>query len=105
MFRSLFVFKLILGKCELDKPSNCLNTNPIYEKEMTNILHQLTKSSHGVPKLAVGILLVLFGVGFFGMGFDQGQLFSLIEGPNAYGDMYLHEFSHDMRHASGFPCH
>ena len=89
----------------LDKPSNRLNTNPIYEKEMTNILQQLTKSSHGIPKLAVGILLVLFGVGFFGMGLDQGQLFSLVEGQNAYGDMYLHEFSHDMRHASGFPCH
>jgi putative cobalt transporter subunit CbtB len=72
---------------------------------MTNILQKLTKSSHGVPKLAVGILLVLFGVGFFSVGFDQGQLFSLIEGPKAYGDMYLHEFSHDMRHASGFPCH
>jgi len=72
---------------------------------MTKVLQQLTKSSHGVPKLAVGILLVLFGVGFFAMGFDQGQLFSLVQGPNAYGDMYLHEFSHDVRHASGFPCH
>jgi len=89
----------------LDKPSNRLNTIQFLKKKMTNILQQLTKSSHGVPKLAVGILLILFGVGFFGMGFDQGQLFSLVEGPNAYGDMYLHEFSHDMRHASGFPCH
>lgn len=72
---------------------------------MTNKLHQITRSRNGIPKLAVGILLVLFGVGFFGMGFDQGQIFSLIQGQTAYGDMYLHEFSHDMRHASGFPCH
>ncbi len=72
---------------------------------MANILQHLTKSSHCIPKLAVGVLLVLFGVGFFSIGFDQGQLFSLIEGPQAYGDMYLHELSHDMRHASGFPCH
>jgi hypothetical protein len=77
----------------------------MFDTEMTNIFQQLTKSSHGIPKLAVGILLVLFGVGFFGIGFDQGQLFSLVEGPKAFGDMYLHEFSHDMRHASGFPCH
>ena len=105
MFRSLIVFKLILKKYELDKPSNRLNTIQFLKKKMTKILQQLTKSSQGVQKLAVGILLILFGVGFFGMGFDQGQLFSLVEGPNAYGDMYLHEFSHDMRHASGFPCH
>lgn len=66
---------------------------------------QITKSDSAVPKLAVAILLVLFGLGAFAIGFDQGQLFSLVEGPKAYGDMYLHEFSHDMRHASGFPCH
>ncbi len=77
----------------------------MFETEMTNIFQQLTRSSRGVSKLAVGILLVLFGIGFFGMGFDQGQLLSLVEGPKAFGDMYLHEFSHDMRHASGFPCH
>jgi hypothetical protein len=89
----------------LDKPSNCLNINSRFGIKMTKVLQQLTKSGHGVPKLAVGILLVLFGVGFFAMGFDQGQLFSLAPSPNAYGDMYLHEFSHDIRHASGFPCH
>ena len=66
---------------------------------------QITKSDSAIPKLAVAILLVLFGLGVFAVGFDQGQLFSLVEGPKAYGDMYLHEFSHDMRHASGFPCH
>lgn len=66
---------------------------------------QITKSDSAIPKLAAAILLVLFGLGVFAVGFDQGQLFSLIEGPQAFNDMYLHEFSHDMRHASGFPCH
>jgi cobalt transporter subunit CbtB len=49
--------------------------------------------------------LVLFGIGFFAVGFDQGQIISLVQGHQAYGQMYLHEMTHDMRHASGFPCH
>ena len=71
---------------------------------MENVL-QTTKAGRTVPLIAAGILLILCGVGVFAVGFDQGQLFSLIEGPKAFGDMYLHEFSHDTRHASGFPCH
>ena len=66
---------------------------------------QITKTEHGISKLAVGILLVVFGIGLFTVGFDQGHLFSLAEGETAFHDMYLHEFTHDMRHASGFPCH
>ncbi len=72
--------------------------------KMVNII-QITKSDRAVPILAAAILMVLFGLGVFAVGFDQGQLFSLIEGPQAFHDMYLHEFSHDTRHASGFPCH
>ncbi len=71
---------------------------------MTNT-SQIIKSQSAVPIIAAAILLVLFGLGVFAVGFDQGQLFSIIEGPQAFHDMYLHEFSHDMRHASGFPCH
>ena len=66
---------------------------------------QITKSNYTVPKLVAGILLVLFGLGFFVGGFDQGHLFSLIEGTNAFNDLYLHELFHDMRHAAGYPCH
>ncbi len=72
--------------------------------KMANVF-QITKSDNAVPTIAAAILLVLFGLGVFAVGFDQGQLFSLIEGPQAFHDMYLHELSHDMRHASGFPCH
>ncbi|HSD04990.1 MAG TPA: CbtB domain-containing protein [Nitrosopumilaceae archaeon] len=72
--------------------------------KLTNTL-QITKSNHGVPKLAVGILLALFGIGVFVVGFDQGHLFSMIEGSSAFDDLYLHELYHDMRHAAGYPCH
>ena len=66
---------------------------------------QITKSENAIPKLAAGILLVLFGSGLFVVGFDQGHLFSLAEGTKAFDDLYLHELYHDMRHAAGFPCH
>jgi hypothetical protein len=66
---------------------------------------QTTKSHNAIPKLAVGILLALFGMGLFVVGFDQGHLFSIVQGQPAFHDLYLHEFAHDMRHAAGFPCH
>ena len=72
--------------------------------EMVNT-SQITKAQGKIPKIAVAVLLVIFGIGFFAVGFDQGQIFSLAQGQQAYGQMYLHEMTHDMRHASGFPCH
>ena len=72
--------------------------------KLTNTL-QTTKSHSAVPKLAVSILLALFGIGLFVVGFDQGHLFSIVQGPHAFHDLYLHELTHDMRHAAGFPCH
>lgn len=71
---------------------------------------QTTKSIRTVPIAAAAILVVIFGLGYFMVGFDQGQLFSIVEGSTAYTQMggtngYLHEFTHDMRHATGFPCH
>jgi hypothetical protein len=41
----------------------------------------------------------------FMVGFDQGHLFSMVQGKSAFDNMWMHEFYHDMRHASGFPCH
>ena len=71
---------------------------------------QITKSQSAVPIIAAAILFALFGLGYFVVGFDQGQLFSIVEGNMAYTQMggsvgYLHESTHDMRHAAGFPCH
>jgi Probable cobalt transporter subunit (CbtB) len=46
---------------------------------------------------------LLFGM--FLVGYDQGHLFSLAQGQKAFDTKWIHEFSHDLRHAAGFPCH
>ncbi len=62
-------------------------------------------TSQSVPKLVIAALLVIFGFGLFIVGFDQGHLFSIVIGEEAFDALYLHELYHDMRHAAGFPCH
>ena len=59
----------------------------------------------GVPKFSIVILSVIFTVGLFIVGFDQGHVFSLVLGESAFDQMFIHELTHDMRHAFGFPCH
>ena len=57
---------------------------------------------------SMGSLLVLaaiFVAGLFAVGFDQGHLFSLVQGEAAFDELFLHELTHDVRHAAGFPCH
>ena len=66
---------------------------------------QITKSQGTVPIIAVAILLVIFGIGLFVVGYDQGHMLSLVQGQHAFATNYLHELNHDMRHAAGFPCH
>ena len=68
-------------------------------------IHQLTKEPTKVPKIAVGLLLGVLLFGMFMVGYDQGHLFSIAKGEQAYEDLWMHEFYHDMRHAAGFPCH
>jgi Probable cobalt transporter subunit (CbtB) len=58
-----------------------------------------------IPIFAVAALAVIFAFGLFFVGFDQGQIFNLVYGEPAFQDMYIHELTHDMRHAAGFPCH
>ena len=65
----------------------------------------LTKQIDRIPKIAIGILVGVLLVGMFVVGYDQGQLFSLVQGQKAFDEMWMHEFSHDLRHAAGFPCH
>ncbi|MGH9912359.1 MAG: CbtB domain-containing protein [Nitrososphaeraceae archaeon] len=72
---------------------------------MYSINTQIVKESSGLPKIAVGILLAILLFGMFIVGYDQGQLFSLVEGQKAFDDLWMHEFYHDLRHAAGFPCH
>ena len=66
---------------------------------------QISVSKSGVPLLAVAILAVIFAFGLFVVGYDQGHIFSVIMGEKAFDEMLIHELTHDMRHAAGFPCH
>ena len=70
-----------------------------------SILVQSTKIIHIIPKAALAVLVTVFIIGLFVVGFDQGQIFSIIYGESAFADQFLHELTHDMRHAAGFPCH
>jgi hypothetical protein len=60
---------------------------------------------HPTPSVAVGFLIAVLVFTMFIVGYDQGQLFSVVEGQNAFDTKWIHEFTHDMRHAAGFPCH
>ncbi|PBO84830.1 MAG: cobalt transporter [Thaumarchaeota archaeon] len=66
---------------------------------------QITKSTTQVPIFAIIVLALIFVVGLFVVGYDQGHIFSVVLGESAYENLYIHELTHDMRHAAGFPCH
>ena len=66
---------------------------------------QINVSKKGVSKLAIVALALVFAAGLFLVGFDQGHIFSIVYGEQAFDDLYIHELTHDMRHAAGFPCH
>ncbi len=66
---------------------------------------QIVKNDSQVPVFAIAMLAMIFAVGLFVVGYDQGHIFSVVLGESAYEDLYIHELTHDMRHAAGFPCH
>ena len=66
---------------------------------------QSTKSFRTIPKSVLVLLSSVFGIGLFTVGFDQGHILSLVYGESAFVNQFLHELTHDMRHAAGFPCH
>ncbi len=65
----------------------------------------ITITKTAVPIFAVAILAIIFAFGVFFVGYDQGHIFSIVLGEEAFEDLYIHELTHDMRHAAGFPCH
>ena len=65
----------------------------------------ITITKSGVPVYALVILAGIFAFGLFFVGYDQGHLFSMAMGEMAFDEMLIHELTHDMRHAAGFPCH
>ncbi|MBT3861879.1 MAG: CbtB-domain containing protein [Nitrosopumilus sp.] len=68
-------------------------------------IRQINTTKTSVPILAILALAIVFAVGLFVVGYDQGHIFSVVLGESAYADLYIHELTHDMRHAAGFPCH
>ena len=66
---------------------------------------QTTLNKYGISKIGISVLAFIFALGIFVVGFDQGHIFSLVEGEQAFDSMFIHELSHDLRHAAGFPCH
>ena len=64
-----------------------------------------TRSLTNTPIFAIAILAFVFIFGLFIVGYDQGHFFSVVQGEQAFIDQFLHEFTHDLRHAAGFPCH
>lgn len=72
---------------------------------LMTISRQIQVQDSDIPKLAIGILATILLFGLFIVGYDQGQVFSIVQGEKAFEDLYVHELFHDMRHAAGFPCH
>ena len=68
-------------------------------------VRQINKSKSAVSKVAILALAIVFATGLFVVGFDQGHIFSIVYGEQAFTDLTIHELTHDMRHAAGFPCH
>ena len=66
---------------------------------------QVTRRDKSISRIAIIMLAVLSSVGLFLVAFDQGHVFSLVYGQDAFVDAFLHELSHDFRHMAGFPCH
>ena len=66
---------------------------------------QINISKLDVPIFAIVLLAIVFVFGLFFVGYDQGHIFSTVLGEQAFEDLYIHELTHDMRHAAGFPCH
>ena len=80
----------------------------MYKRQIIDIVsntEQITSTVSKPPVLAIALLAAVFAFGLFLVGYDQGHLFSLVQGVEAYEELYIHELTHDMRHAAGFPCH
>lgn len=70
-----------------------------------NIPKKIQIREYDNSKIVIGFLAAIAVLGIFVVGYDQGQTLSIIQGSEAFDAKYLHEFTHDVRHAAGFPCH
>ncbi len=92
----------------MDKPSNNLysesNIEDVLDIFRNNQKRFLIKE-YDDSKIAIGFLAAIAVLGIFVVGYGQGQTFSIVQGTEAFDSKYLHEFTHDIRHVAGFPCH
>ena len=88
----------------IQKVYHDLNTSFEFS-ELLSESKQVTKSIADVPLFSIIILSIVFVFGLFIVGYDQGHIFSVMQGEQAYVDQFIHELTHDIRHAAGFPCH
>ncbi len=51
---------------------------------------QIQTSETKIPKAAIGLLIFILAFGLFVVGYDQGHLFSLVQGDQAYNDLWIH---------------
>ena len=65
----------------------------------------ITVEEFKIPLPAIIVLAAIAAFTIYVMGYDQGHLFSIVQGSKAFDELYVHELYHDMRHAAGFPCH
>ena len=61
--------------------------------------HSVTVESWRPSLGSMVVPAAVFAAGLFMVGFDQGHLFSLVRGEAAFDQQFLHELTHDMRHA------
>ena len=50
---------------------------------------QTTITTSNVSKVAIAVLALVFGFGLFVVGFDQGHIFSLVMGEQAFDEMLI----------------
>ena len=74
-------------------------------KRLLSLPIQVTKPVVRVPLFSIIILSIVCVFGLFIVGYDQGHMFSVVQGEQAYVEQFIHELTHDIRHAAGFPCH
>ena len=100
------LFLQSVGRSWINQPSLYIIVFSVWtESKMSSPLILLTRDMDISPRIAVGILLGILLMGILVVGYDQGHLFSIVQGQEAFDTKWMHELYHDMRHAAGFPCH
>ena len=90
---------------KLDKSSNDLNTISLVKDSLSQSKKITVSKGPTIPSLQLLLVAAIFAFGLFIVGYDQGHVFSVVLGDQAFNDLYIHELTHDMRDAAGFPGH